>query len=76
MSDAAFLELLASYEAVLNIADGALRTARALAEAHRHPEPVPEEVIAEHLSATAQAQAQLAALRDQVLHLKAAFRVH
>ena len=45
MTDAAFLELLASCEAALNVADGSMTIARALAQAHRDGVPPPDTLV-------------------------------
>jgi len=66
MTDAAFLELLASYAAALAAARRSLTIARTLAEAHRSGLRPPEFILDAYLVTIDRDEAQLAVLREKV----------
>lgn len=66
MTDAAFLELLASYAAALAAARRSLTMARTLAEAHRSGLRPPEFILDAYLVTIDRDEAQLAVLREKV----------
>ena len=65
MSDAAFLELLASYEAVLDLADGNMSIARTLAEAHNYGVRPPDGLVNAYLARVDHDAAKLGELRGR-----------
>lgn len=76
MTDAAFLELLASYEAALKAATRSLTIARTLAEAHRSGLHPPEVILEAYLATIERDEAQLAELRKKLQALKSQFATH
>jgi hypothetical protein len=76
MTDAAYLELLASYEAALDAAQRSLTIAQALTEAHRNGRPLPEAVIVVYASNLERDEASLTELREHVQRFKSWFRTH
>jgi hypothetical protein len=75
-SDAAFLELLSSYEAAIAAASFAPETARALADAHRKGEHPSAYTLEQTTSRLERQAADLEKLRANVATLKAMFGVH
>ena len=65
MNDAAFLELLASYEAALDVAHRSMTIAQVLAEGHRDGVPPPDALIDAYLARADRDAAQLWALRQK-----------
>ena len=76
MSDAALIELLASYAAALDIAHGSMTIAQALADAHRCGERPPDALVNAYLARVDRDAAKLAERRDKVQQFKRLFRVH
>ncbi|HUE89815.1 MAG TPA: hypothetical protein VMO26_27370 [Vicinamibacterales bacterium] len=70
MPEAAFLELLASFEAALNAATRSVTIAQALAEGYRTGVRPPEVVLDAYFASFERDQVQLAALREKVLQFK------
>jgi hypothetical protein len=76
MTDDAFRELLASYEAALEAARRSTTLARTLAEGYRSSQRPPEDVIEAYLARINDEEAKLAELRNMVTHFKFWFRTH
>jgi hypothetical protein len=66
MTDAAFLELLASYEAALETGTRNVTLARALAHLHLFETLPPQDVISEYLAQVDRDEARLNQLREKV----------
>jgi hypothetical protein len=71
MSDVAFLELLASFEAALNTATRSVTIAQALAVGYRTGVRPPEVVLDAYFASFERDQAQLVALREKAQQFKA-----
>jgi hypothetical protein len=76
VTDAAFLELLASYEAALEAAKRSLTIAQALTEAHQTGRPLPDAVVVAYAAGLERDEARLAELSEHVQRFKSWFRVH
>jgi len=70
MSEAAFLELCASYEAAVRMAARSLGIARALAEAHRSGLTPPDGILEAYFATLERDEAQLATMRERVQRLR------
>jgi hypothetical protein len=70
MSEAAFLELSASYDAAVKMATRSLAIARALAEAHRSGLTPPDGILEAYLATLDRDEAQLATMRERVQRLR------
>ena len=70
MTDAAYLELLANYEAALRAATRSLTIARTLAEAHRSALRPPEVILDAYFATVERDEAQVADLREHVQRFK------
>ncbi len=70
MTEAALLELLASYESALSLASRSLTIARALAEGHRSGLRPPDDIIEAYLARVDYDAAQLIELRGKISQYK------
>jgi hypothetical protein len=70
MADAAFLELLASFESALGVANRGMTVARALADGYRSGVFPPEVVLDAYLVSFQRDAAQLGELREKLQHFK------
>jgi hypothetical protein len=75
MSEAAFLELFASYESAVKMAARSLGIARALAEAHRSGLQPPDGILDAYLATLERDEAHLLTLRAHVQRLRAETRL-
>jgi hypothetical protein len=71
MTDAAYLELLASYEAAIEAASFALKTATALAEANQRGERLSESEYQQMLGRLIRRETEIEMLRENVQRFKA-----
>lgn len=76
MNDAAFLELLASYEAAVAAAKRNLSIAQTLTDAHRSNRRLPDAVVDDYVTGLARDVAQLAELRATATKFKSWFTTH
>ena len=70
MSEAAFRELFASYDAAVSMAARSLAIARALAEAHRSGLTPPDGILDAYLATIDRDEAKLVTLRERVQGLR------
>ncbi len=76
MTDSAYRELLANYEAALRAATRSLSIARTLAEAHRSDLRPPEMILDAYLATVERDEAQVAELREHLQRFKSWLRTH
>ncbi len=76
MNDAAFLKLLASYEAALEAVRRTLTIAQTLTDAHRTGRRLPDVIIDAYATGLDRDAAQLVELRATVTKFKSWFRTH
>ncbi len=76
MTDAAYRELLASYEAAIDAASFALKTATALAEANQRGERLSESEYQQMLGRLMRRETEIEILRENVARFKSGFRTH
>jgi hypothetical protein len=76
LTDAAFLELLASYEQALEAARRSLVIARELADAHHDGRRLPDATVTDFLNGLARDEDTLQELRGKVAQFKGWFRTH
>lgn len=74
--DAAYLELLASYEAALDAPNRTMRIAQAFADAHASGRRLPETVATAYCAQLDRDDEQLGDLREKVPQFKAMLRTH
>lgn len=74
--DAAYLDLLSSYEIVLEVSRRQLRAARALALGYRSGVRPPDDMIDAYIDDLERDEDKLNAMRDEVAQYKAMFRTH
>lgn len=74
MTDAPFLELLASYESALRAATRSLAIARSLAEAYRSDLRPPEFILEAYATSVERDETQLAELRQKLQEFKSWFQ--